>query len=118
MCRTLMAPRVQSVFEYGGAKSGCLTGRAVFVDYPLPVSSWSEAMGKVELPVVRIQPVDCQLYHSFDIKRLDFIQAFSDLSSLKIKQTCLTGSGLHLWNLTLRCVKIIHIIFFFLQYFV
>lgn len=81
-----MAPCVQSVFEYGGAKSGCLTVRAVFVDYLFPVSSETEAMGKVESPKVRIQPMDCHLYRSFNIKRLDFIQAFSDLSSLKAKQ--------------------------------
>lgn len=72
-------PCVQSVFECGVGKSGCLSASSI-CDFP--GSSWTEEMGKVNFPMVRIQPMDCQLWHS-RIKRLNFIQSCSNLSSLK-----------------------------------
>lgn len=46
------------------------------------VGVWTEEMGKVNFPMVRIQPMGCQLYHSH-VNRLHFIQTCSDLSSLE-----------------------------------
>lgn len=76
-------PCVQSVFECGVGKServGKILSASCICDFP--GSSWTEEMGKVNFPMVRIQPMDCQLWHS-RITRLNFIQSCSNLSSLK-----------------------------------
>lgn len=118
-CRTLVAPLCKAYLNIEVQKAYVWL-RTVFVDYPFPVSSWAEAMSKVELPAVRIQPVDCQLYRSFDIKRLDFIRAFSDLSILKTKPNLPYGKHIPLWEFGFALCKDYRswLFFFFPQYFV
>lgn len=80
MCRTQVAPCVQSVFEHGGAKSQCLTERAVFMDYLfVPYVFLDRRNGQDR--IIRGQ----NAAHGLPVVSFYFIQAFSVLSSLKPK---------------------------------